>query len=156
MVKYFITDIDGCLTDGMYEVDSQGNVAKKYFTRDFIGMSLLNDKGIQVYVITASKTMCDVLRIGGSAPYALLYQNVDNKLSLIQKLGLDYDDICYIGDDLLDLPLLKKVGIAACPRDADPEILEFVSNREDGYVLNNNGGRGCIREMVSIILKSLE
>lgn len=164
MIKTFLTDLDGCLTDGIYYVsstrDSYNNMKsmKAFNTRDFHGMNILNDADIFVGVLTASRDSCINNKVQ-YLPYTLhLAQGLKDKLQFVKKNDKLYGDltkIAYIGDDVMDIPLLEKVGIAACPSDADPKVISVIENRRDGFVMNLPGGRGCVREFANMILSTV-
>lgn len=168
MIKLFLVDVDGCLTDGCYYTgvdNSEIVVLKRFYSRDFHGLSLLKDMGIIIVFLTSSSDSVIYKRIKSSG---LNHENVHcctgvkNKASFVEKEFVsvkkakeqfDWSEMCYIGDDLLiDGELLAKVGLPACPADADPFLIEMIRSLPSGIVLSADGGHGCIRELVHIIM----
>jgi 3-deoxy-D-manno-octulosonate 8-phosphate phosphatase, yrbI family len=150
-IKMFLTDCDGCLTDGGMYYSEHGDELKKFNTRDGMGFSLLRNEGILTGIITsenvelnkrrAEKLKLDILRSG-----------CKDKLSEIKKLCEEYQvalrNVCYIGDDINDLEAIKAVGYGCCPADA----VQTVKQSAD-YVTSVKGGDGVIREVVEKIIK---
>lgn len=169
MIDLFVTDLDGCLTDGLYVVDRLGRVSKTFYTRDFHGIDKIIDSGVYVVILTSSDSDCDRHKITefidkkfkGNNDYPgpakiRFFQNITNKKQFIEEFisrsSISWDNIAYIGDDEIDIELLTSVGIAACPLDAEPCVIDVVSNLPGGIVLNKPGGKGCVREFINVIL----
>ena len=162
MIKLLICDLDGTLTDGCYFVFS-GNegICKKFNTRDFHGLNLLVKTGVDIAVVTSARSSITEKQFRRSIPAASIFVGVTDKLSKVReefierdrspKPNYKWDDIAFIGDDLPDKTLLAEVGIAACPCDAEPEILEVVRSRQDGFVMDRKGGDACVREFTDLI-----
>lgn len=169
MIRLFLSDIDGVLTDGGYYVmgppsgcDFPPNemLCKRYFTRDFHGIQMLHEEGIAVGFVSRANTFVDRTRILKTLPYATLLQGVsDKKQSVFDKFvatGLyEWSEIAYIGDDVIDLELLNEVGWAACPVDSEQTVIDMLDKRKDGFVSNFPGGYGCVRECCNIILSQV-
>lgn len=158
MIKVFLSDLDGTLTNGGYYVSGKDNcaVVKSFHTRDFYGFRLLHEKGIKIGIITAAGSKCDSNQISRAAPFAALFHNIQDKYHLVREtyvreLHIPWDDIAYIGDDLNDLELLRAVGYAACPADADERIISYLESRPvNGWITRRVGGQGCVREFINI------
>lgn len=145
-VKMFLTDCDGCLTDGGMYYSENGDELKKFNTRDGMGFQLLRDKGILTGIITgenrelnrhrAEKLKIDILEMG-----------VEDKASRIRELCKKYnislDEVLYIGDDINDIEALNIVGFPCCVGDADKEVKKIAI-----YIAERKGGEGAIREIV--------
>jgi 3-deoxy-D-manno-octulosonate 8-phosphate phosphatase (KDO 8-P phosphatase) len=125
---------------------------KNFSAKDGMGIMMLNNVGIISAVITGRTSLvlarrCQDLKIEH------LYQNVENKAEkmqeLLTKLGLDWDNLAYVGDDWNDYPVLSRAGFAATPNDAVPAIKHFVD-----FVAKNKGGKGAVREVTDIILEA--
>ncbi len=149
-IKVLATDVDGVLTDaGMYYAND-GEELKKFNTKDGKGIELVRRQGIAVAIITSEKTNI-VARRAKKLRVENLYQGVQNKMHIIEELvrryNISIDEICYIGDDLNDLDVLKHVGFSACPYDAILEVKNSVN-----FVCENNGGGGCVREVCDLIV----
>ncbi|HBQ45188.1 MAG TPA: phenylphosphate carboxylase subunit delta [Thiomicrospira sp.] len=151
-IKLLILDIDGVLSDNKLYYGDNGIEYKSFFTRDGHGMVMLQQSGIEIAIITGRKSPLIDRRMK-DLKVKHVYQGKSDKLptflELIKKLGLNLDEIAYMGDDILDLPILTRVGLAACPKDADPEVI-----KRTPLVSNYAGGQGCVREICELILKS--
>jgi YrbI family 3-deoxy-D-manno-octulosonate 8-phosphate phosphatase len=165
-MKAFITDLDGTLTDGCHYLIRGNNpgfgyvdsYAKKFNTRDFHGMQLLHEAGILIVLVSSAHSSLGEVEFYRSAPYAKVFTGVKDKLALVeQKIvneeGVDWQDIAFIGDDVNDLSLLKRVGMAACPADAEDEVRAAVQENPNGYLMDRKGGAACVREFANMILK---
>lgn len=150
-VKLLILDVDGVLTDGRIVYDNFGDELKFFNVLDGFGMVLLHQAGIKSAIITAKKTRI-VKRRARDMRVALVYS--DHKklkvyLKLLKKFRLKDEEICFMGDDLLDLALMKRAGFAVAP----PNAAEEVKNSSH-YITSREGGKGAVREVIEIILKS--
>jgi 3-deoxy-D-manno-octulosonate 8-phosphate phosphatase (KDO 8-P phosphatase) len=155
-IKLFITDVDGTLTNGLYHVSKTGDVSRSYFTRDFHGMHMLNKSGVKVCIMTMSRSEDIYFQKEKAARYATLFTGVTDKKATIDEIigdDLEWKDIAYIGDDVVDEEILNAAGLAACPADADSAILKLVGERVDGFVSRFAGGHGAVRNFVEYILK---
>ncbi len=159
MIKLFLTDLDGVLTNGCYFVFSQREeMCKQFHTRDFHGLKLLEDKGVRVGVITSSDTSITEKQFKRTLSHPVCLIGIKDKIDAVNTHFIipghvKWDEIAYIGDDLADLPLLKKVGLSACPADAEITVSDFIIEKDDGFLLERNGGRACVREFIDLILK---
>lgn len=151
-IKLLILDIDGVLSDNKLYYGDNGIEYKSFHTRDGHGMVMLQKSGIEIGIITGRKSLLIDKRMK-DLKVKHVYQGVPDKLptflKLIEQEQLALDEIAYMGDDILDLPILTRVGLAACPKNADTEVPPHVH-----YVSRFNGGEGCVREMCELILKS--
>ncbi len=151
-VKLLILDVDGVLSDNKLIYGDDGMEYKAFFTRDGHGMVMLQKSGIDIGIITGRKSPLTTKRMQ-DLKVKHVYQGVPDKLptflKLVEELGLDFSEIAYVGDDILDLPILTRVGLSVCPADADKEVPPYVD-----YVSQFNGGQGCVREVCELILKS--
>lgn len=153
-IKMFITDIDGCLTDGKYIVHpGLTGYGRCFNTRDFLGMELLYQANIHVVVLTAAKdpTWQQFERAG---KYIEVITGVRDKKEHIQHNFVDtgkyqWREIAFIGDDLNDMELLMAAGLSACPKDAP--VLDAVEM--DVIVLDRKGGDGAVREFTDLVRK---
>lgn len=153
--KLILTDIDGVWTDGGMYYDQTGNEWKKFNTSDSAGVIFAHRLDIPVGILTGEDTEI-VARRAKKLKIDFLRQGVKDKLSeakaLCEQLNIGLSEVAYIGDDLVDLELLKAVGIAGVPASA-PSYIKKVGN----LPLTKNGGEGVFREFVeSIILQSNE
>ena len=149
-IKLFATDVDGVLTDaGMY-YGANGEVLKKFNTRDGMGIKLLQRAGIITAIVTQERTKL-VARRAEKLAIPELHQGVMDKLSLVREMagryGFTLSQVAYIGDDINDLETLKAVGFSATPADGMPQIAAVVD-----YVCRKKGGEGAVREIIEMIL----
>ncbi len=161
MVKLFLTDVDGCLTDaGMYYT-SEGEVMKKFCTYDGMGMVCLQQAGIPCGILTsensaivkarAEKLKLKYLYLGvGSRVNPECLTKLEAAQEICEELGIELADVCFVGDDINDMELLSKVGYPCCPSSAMP----IVKSIPDILVLSHAGGTGAIREICDKILEN--
>lgn len=151
--KLVLTDIDGVWTDGGMYYDQTGNEWKKFNTSDSAGVLFCKKLNIPVGIITGEQTEI-VSRRSAKLNIDYLFQGVSDKVSvaseLKDKLNITWEDIAYIGDDIGDYQLLKKVGISASPQNAP----EYIKNTVD-FVTEKKGGEGAFREFVETILQKI-
>ena len=149
-IKLVIFDVDGVLTDGKLFFDGQGGEYKGFHARDGLGINLLRKTGVEVAVISGRKSPSVALRMA-SLGIERVFQGQEDKLaafdSLRRELKLEPVQIAHVGDDLLDLPLLRRAGLAVAVADANPAILPFAHWRTE-----NPGGAGAAREVCDLIM----
>ena len=155
MIKLFISDVDGVLTDsGMYYTDS-GDEFKKFNTRDGMGFQLLRESGIKTAIITSEETQI-VERRAKKMKIDYLYQGqrdggkLNAALDICKKEGINIKDVAYIGDDINCSELLRNVGFAACPADAHKNIKAINGIK----IMSLNGGEGVVRELIDYLLEN--
>jgi len=151
-VKMLLLDVDGVLTDGSIIYDD-GNIETKVFNvKDGLGLRLLLDAGIEVGIITGRASGALTNRCANLG-IRHLYDGVTDKTSalddLVKKTGIKAEETAFMGDDLPDLPVLKKVGISIAVNDADETVKKHVD-----MVTSRNGGDGAVREVCEGILKA--
>jgi len=150
-IKLLILDVDGVLTSGSITYSDDGREYKSFNVRDGHGIKLLMRAGIEVAVITA-RSSAIVERRCRELGIERLYQGALTKLTvyeeLLLELGLEPIETAYVGDDLIDLPVLVRAGFSAAPCDAAGEVRSVVD-----CVTKAAGGAGAVREVVEIILK---
>ena len=151
-VKLLIIDIDGVLSDGRIIYDSQGNDYRVFHVHDGYGIRLAVQAGIKVAFVSGRHSSV-VDRRARDLGVDEVYQNAADKVEvlkgLLNKYRLGPKDVCAIGDDLIDLALLKKVGVPVAVDNAVPELKKVAK-----YVTKLRGGNGAVREVVDIILKA--
>lgn len=145
-IKIFLSDCDGVLTDsGMYYFED-GNEAKKFNTRDGMGFKILREKNIKIGIITGENTNIVKAR-AKKLKMDILFTGVSNKGKVLDEIcdtyKVSYEEIAYVGDDINDIDILKKVKMSFCPRDAHKEV-----KKKTRYVTKSKGGQGVIREIV--------
>ena len=151
-VKLLLLDVDGVLTDGRIVYDSSGKDSKFFDVHDGLGVYCLHKFGINTVIITAknSKTISPRSK---DMRVAEVFADIFPKTAVLDKILKKYkvklNEICFVGDDLVDLALMKKVGLPVAVANAALEIKHVAS-----YVTRHKGGRGAVREVVELILKS--
>lgn len=159
-IKLFLTDVDGCLTDGGMYYTAEGDVMKRFCVYDGMGMVLLRQAGIKCGILTseqsaivkarAEKLHLDFLYLGvGSKDRPGCLTKLEAAKRICGELGISMKEVCYVGDDVNDMDLLSAVGYPCCPPNARPEVKAVPGIR----VLNTPGGSGAIREICDEILK---
>ena len=151
-VKLLLLDVDGVLTDGSITYLSGGGEAKSFNTQDGLGIKLLQDSGVAVGIITARSSEA-VERRAQDLQFAHVFQGKQDKLtvyeSILKETGLRPPQTAYMGDDLMDLPILNRVGFAVAPANAVAEVRQRVH-----YTTESGGGRGAVREICDLILEA--
>ncbi len=151
-VKLLMLDVDGVLTNGSIIYDDFGDELKHFNVYDGFGLVLLNRAGIPAVIVTAKASRV-VKRRAKDMKIAGLYQNSNDKLKVynkvLKKFKLRDEEVCFVADELIDLPVIKRVGFAVSVPNAIREIKE-----NSHYITNTEGGRGAVREAIELILKS--
>ena len=149
-VKILLTDVDGVLTDGGMYYNSKGDFMKKFHARDGMGVTLLRKKGIPTIIVTKEKTVI-VRKWASKMKVAEIFDGIQNKEQIVDVICKKYkvatDQIGYIGDDVNDVELLKKVGFSATPNDGISKVQKIVD-----YVCKKNGGEGAFREIADLLI----
>ncbi|MDF2563972.1 MAG: 3-deoxy-D-manno-octulosonate 8-phosphate phosphatase, YrbI family [Massilibacillus sp.] len=151
-IKLIIFDVDGVLTSGKLFFSANGESFKNFDVHDGMGISLLHNAGIKTAIITGRKS--DIVNIRSQElKITDVYQGSNNKLDALEELQKKYklslDEMAYVGDDLLDLPILLKVGFACTVHNAVTEVKERAH-----YISKAEGGNGGVREIAEFILKA--
>ena len=150
LIKLVIFDVDGVLTDGMLNYGPDGELFKQFNVKDGVGIKLLQQQGINVAVITAKDSRPLAQRMSDlSVQY--FYPGCNDKLKafaeLLDVLSLDREQVAYVGDDVIDLPVMEQVGVAIAVEDAHA----FIKKSAD-YITTSKGGQGVAREVADLIL----
>ena len=151
-VKLFLSDVDGTLTDGGMYYSESGDELKKFNTRDGMGFQLLREAGIKTGIITSEDTKIVANRAKKlKVDYLCQSKRDGGKVAAVQEicddLGISFDEVAYIGDDINCYDLLSRVGYAACPSDACDKVKKIPNIK----VMQENGGYGCVREFVNYL-----
>lgn len=150
-IKLIILDVDGVLTDGRIIYDSQGNEYKIFNVQDGYGIELLKKKGI-VVAFVSGRSSTVVEKRAHDLGVEDVYQGVNDKNKVLRELlikyKLDSKEVCAVGDDILDVSLMKKVGLPVAVNNARPEVKKIAK-----YVTDARGGEGAVREVAEMILK---
>lgn len=146
-LKLVVLDVDGVFTDGGLFYTSAGEELKKFNVKDGMAITQAIKRGIQFGIISAA-SRSEVVEIrakilGIQNVYVGKKAKIEVLESWLYQMGFGFENVAYIGDDINDIAILQKVGVAACPSDAVQKVRESAH-----VVLQNKGGHGCIREFV--------
>ena len=151
-IKMLVFDCDGVMTDGSVTYDENGVEYKTFNVKDGHGIVRMNKSGFITAIITA-RNNGTVAHRAKNLNFTEVYQGRQYKLpaleELMEKYNLGYENISYMGDDLPDICILEKVGLACCPADAVKEVLDICN-----FKSTINGGRGAVRELCDFILEA--
>ena len=150
-IKLLILDVDGVMTDGRIIFDSNGVESKFFNVKDGHGIKMLQRTGIEVGIISGRESQV-VANRAVELGIAQVYQKSLDKLvpyrQMLEATGLADEQVAFMGDDVIDIPLLKRVGFASAPADAVAEVIPFAH-----FVAKNRGGWGAVRELCDLIIK---
>ena len=151
-LKLLILDVDGVLTDGKLFFDNQGNEYKSFHARDGHGIKLLRQTGVEVAVISGRKSNSVALRMKNLG-IEHVYQGHENKQAafneVIEKIGITSQQAAHVGDDLLDLPIMIRVGLSIAVSDAN-----FAVKQRADWCTTLPGGHGAVREVCDFIMQA--
>jgi 3-deoxy-D-manno-octulosonate 8-phosphate phosphatase (KDO 8-P phosphatase) len=151
-IRLLILDVDGVLTDGSIILDNKDNELKSFHVRDGHGIKMLLKAGIKVAFITGRSSKVVKRRaeeIGLKDIFQRCYDKTIAYNQLSQKYSLSDDEIAYVGDDIVDIPLLMRCGFPVAVADSADEIKPVVK-----MMTRNKGGKGAVREVCDFILKA--
>ena len=151
-IELLILDVDGVLTDGSLFYDNNGQEYKAFNSRDGHGLRMLQDAGVKVAILTGRKSELVQHRAKNlNIPTELVFQGFRDKRpafeALLAHTGIPAHKIAYVGDDVIDLPVMVKVGLAIAVADAHPFVQEHAH-----WISNRPGGRGAVRETCEMLL----
>lgn len=150
-IKLLLLDVDGVMTDGRIIYLNDGGEAKAFDVKDGHGLKLIQRAGIRVGIITGRQSEV-VERRAAELGIGIVYQGAKDKLKpfleIIKELGLEPFEVAYVGDDVVDLPVMRQVGFSATVADAVDDIKPYVD-----LVTSRPGGRGAVREVCDLLLK---
>ncbi len=151
-IKLVIFDIDGVLTTGALFIGDDGQEYKAFNSKDGHGLRMLQDGGVEVAIITGRKSEVVKYR-AKDLGITRIYQGKREKLpayeALLKETGLSHEDIAYVGDDVVDLPVMSKVGLAICVQDGHSFVKQHAH-----WITENNGGCGAGRDVCELILEA--
>ena len=153
-VRLLLFDVDGVMTDGVVIMHADGSESKGFHIRDGAAIVWAQRAGLTVGLLSARTSGATAQRAAQLA-IRTVSQGVTNKLAgyqqIIQDTGVTDEDVAYMGDDLLDIPVLQRVGLSAAPADAALEVRERVD-----WVSPSGGGRGAVRDLIELVLRAQE
>lgn len=151
-IKLLAFDVDGVMTDGSITYDENGVEYKTFNAKDGHGLAKMSKNGYITAIITG-RNNGTVDRRATDLRVTEVYQGVRNKLpileAIMQKYGLDFSQVAYMGDDEPDICILEKVAISACPADAVGNVQKICN-----FVSSRNGGRGAVRELCDFVFEN--
>jgi 3-deoxy-D-manno-octulosonate 8-phosphate phosphatase (KDO 8-P phosphatase) len=150
-IRILLLDVDGVLTDGKIILDNHGNESKAFHVRDGHGIKLAQRAGITVGIITGRTS--EVVKIRArELGIEEVHQGAREKIAvyedLVKRYGVRDDEVAYMGDDVVDLDIFKRVGMAVTVADCDPAVRPHVD-----MITRTEGGRGAVRELINVLLK---
>lgn len=151
-IKLFVMDVDGVLTDGRITYGTYGDELKNFNVNDGLGIILMKRAGIKCVILTA-KASRSVKKRAKELKINKVYQNFHYKINaltkMINKFRVKNEEICFIGDDIIDIPVLSRVGLAVTVPNGREEVKPYAH-----YVTEKKGGHGAVREVCDLIIKS--
>lgn len=150
LIKLLALDVDGVMTDGGLYLSDSGEETKRFNSLDGHGIKMLQASGVQVAIITGRTSHCVTMR-AENLGIRHVFQGVERKheamLQLLEQLGLKRDCVAYMGDDVVDLSVMRHVGLAIAVPDA-PQLVREHAN----YVTQRRGGHGAVREACELLM----
>ena len=150
-INTFIFDVDGVLTNGMLTIMPDGELVRHMNVKDGYAMKTALNNGYRICIIsggTNSAVKSRLAALGIHDIYLGAHDKIQQYNELVQKYQLKPENVVYMGDDVPDYPVMKKVGLPCCPNDAVPEIQQVSK-----YISNKKGGDGCVRDIIEQVLR---
>ncbi len=150
-IKLLLLDVDGVMTDGRIVFDANGVESKFFNVKDGHGIKMVQRAGIEIGIISGRQSQVVANRaaeLGIGRVYQKAIDKITAYLDIQDKTGLEDSQIAFMGDDIIDIPVLRRVGFAAAPADAADEVIPHVH-----FVAKNRGGWGAVREVCDLLLK---
>lgn len=151
-IKLLICDVDGVFSDGLIYMGNDGEELKTFHTRDGYGVKSLMNAGIEIAIITGRRSQIVENRMKALG-ISLIYQGQDDKIKayhdICRKLNIAPEQTGYIGDDLIDWPVMEQVALKVCVADGHPLLAKRAN-----YVTSIRGGHGAVREVCDLILQA--
>lgn len=150
-ITTFILDVDGVLTNGKILVTSKGKMLREMNTKDGFIIKYALSKGFKIFIISGgtNKGVKERLKdLGIEEIFLGEHTKKDTYDKLIKKYNLKKNEIVYMGDDIPDISVMKKIGVPCCPNDAVPDVKQISI-----YISKKNGGQGCVRDIIEQTLR---
>ena len=151
-VKLLILDVDGVMTDGRIVMDDAGLESKQFDVRDGHGLKMLMRLGIDVVLLTGRRSRVVEHRaadLGITEVHQGIWNKAEAFAEILKRREMIAEETAYVGDDVIDIPLLRRTGFSVAVADAVPEVRRIAD-----YVTHQGGGRGAVREVCELILKA--
>lgn len=150
-ITTFIFDVDGVLTNGMLTIMPDGELVRHMNVKDGYAMKTALNKGFKVCIISGGTNKAVKSRLaalGIKDIYLGAHNKINEYKEILEKYNLNQENVLYMGDDIPDIPVMQKVGLASCPNNAVPEVQQAAK-----YISNIKGGEGCVRDVIEQVLK---
>jgi 3-deoxy-D-manno-octulosonate 8-phosphate phosphatase (KDO 8-P phosphatase) len=151
-IKLLVIDVDGVMTDGSIILDNEGNEYKMFHVRDGHGIRMILRAGLKVAIITGRQSKVVEIRareLGITDVYQRCHEKTSALDRIMKKYGIGFAEVAYMGDDIVDVPVLRRAGIPIAVNDASDEA------RKSAFMITrNSGGRGAVREVCDFLLKA--
>ena len=150
-ITTFIFDVDGVLTNGMLTIMPDGELVRHMNVKDGYAMKTALNNGFKVCIISGGTNKAVKSRLaalGIKDIYLGAHNKINEYKEILEKYNLNHENILYMGDDIPDIPVMQKVGLASCPNNAVPEVQQAAK-----YISNIKGGEGCVRDVIEQVLK---
>lgn len=151
-IRMLLVDVDGVMTDGRIIYDGNGLETKFFNVKDGHGIKMLQRNGVEVGIITGRTSAVVDIRareLGISIVYQGALRKLESYDDIKLKSGLKDNQIAYMGDDIVDVPVMRRVAFSAAPADALPEVRQLAD-----YVTTCAGGKGAVREICDMIIRA--
>lgn len=149
-IRLLILDVDGVLTDGKLFFDHAGNEMQAFNARDGMGIKALQQCGVEIAILsgrTSAAVTHRMAQLGIEHVYQGQVDKLDAFMQLLKLTAVDAQQVCFVGDDWIDLPVLVRVGLAVSVADAETRVKQQVH-----WVTQRNGGEGAVREICNLIM----
>jgi len=150
-INTFIFDVDGVLTDGTVTIFPNGELIRKMNIKDGYAMKTAIDQGFRVCIISGGTNEAVKSRLkalGITDVYLGAHHKTEQYEEYIDIYDINPEHVLYMGDDIPDMPVMKKVGLSTCPKDAAAEVQDISQ-----YISQKKGGAGCVRDVIEQVLK---
>jgi len=151
-VRMILLDVDGVLTDGKIYLGNNDEEFRTFFVRDGLAIRMGQSAGLRFGIVSGRNSPL-VERRARELDIENIHQGVQDKGERLERIvaetGLKAEQICFVGDDLIDVPAMRRAGLAACPADGCEETRQFAH-----YICDNKGGHGAVREVVDLVLRA--
>ena len=151
-IELLLLDVDGVLTDGHLILSNEGAELKSFHARDGLGFRMAQRGGLMIGLVSGreSKVVIDrAEELYITEVHQRVYDKLEKFREILQRLKLKPEQVCFMGDDLVDMQVMRAVGFAAAPADAIKQVRAIAH-----YVASRDGGAGCVRELVDILLQA--
>ena len=150
-ITTFIFDVDGVLTDGTVTIMTNGDMLRRMNIKDGYALKTAKDAGFNICIISGGTNLGVQKRLEGlgiTDIYLGAHNKIDQYNEYLEANNISADQVLYMGDDIPDVPVMKRVGLATCPQDAAPEVKALCK-----YISHRYGGKGAVRDIIEQVMK---